>query len=76
MILRTRWKSRAHTFLQLNRDELLRLKTFEGVEDLRLDFGVVWRNGFVQSQYLTPKLVALAGELEIGLEISMYHSDE
>jgi len=63
-------------FLRSNREELLRLKTFEGVEDLRLDFGVSRRKTIGQYQFLPSELVTLAGELGLGLEISIYGSDD
>jgi hypothetical protein len=63
-------------FLKSNRDELLRLKTFEGVNNLRLDFGVNRRKVSGQYQFFPPDLVTLAGQLGLGLEISTYGTDE
>lgn len=62
-------------FLRSNREELFRLKTFAGVEDVRLDFAVSRREVFDQYQFLHAELVALAGALGMGLEISIYGPD-
>jgi hypothetical protein len=65
-------------FLQSNREELVRLTSFPGVEDVWLDFGIAWRQDVVtQTDSLSPNLVRLAGELGLGVEISHYPvSDE
>ena len=63
-------------FLKLHRDELKHLKQFEGIDDMRIDFGVERKTVFAQSHFLPADLVTLAGEIGIGLEISVYGSDE
>ena len=63
-------------FLRSNQAELSRLKSFEGVEELRLDFGVSRKDLFGQYQFLPPELVSLAGQLGLGLEVSIYGTDE
>ena len=65
----------AISFLTVHRDELLRLRSFPGVDGLLLDFPVYRRDVFVQSQSFPSELVALAGELGLGLELSIYVSD-
>ena len=65
----------ALAFLHRHSDELNRLANMNELEDLRLDFGVSRKNGFLQSSYLPPELVRLAGKLNIGIEISIYGAD-
>jgi hypothetical protein len=63
----------AEIWLSTNLTELLRLAAYTGVEDLRLDFGYNRRaNALVQSDYLPPSLLALAGKARIGIELSLY----
>jgi hypothetical protein len=60
-------------FLREHELELSRLSRFHGVTDMRLDFGHDRRpNAAVQSDYLPPELLALAGSLGIGIELSLY----
>ncbi len=63
-------------FLQANRKELAKLKRTKGVEDLMLDFGFSSRVGTeniaVQGEYLPPEFLRLAGELNIGIGLSIY----
>ena len=63
-------------FLVRNREEILRLKDCSEVADIRLDFGINRKNGFVQCSYLPPELLEVAGALKVGLEISIYGEDE
>jgi hypothetical protein len=63
-------------FLQKHKEDLARLRNCAGLEDVRLDFGVGRRSGFLQSSYLPPELLTLAGELGIGIEISIYGEDK
>jgi hypothetical protein len=62
-------------FLQMHKEEVGRLMRFEGLDGVDLDFGVNRKNGFLQSSYLPPELVTLAGALGVGLEISIYGED-
>lgn len=63
-------------FLEANRKELAKLKRTKGVEDLMLDFGFNSRVGTeniaVQGEYLPPEFLRLAGELNIGIGLSIY----
>lgn len=63
-------------FLQANRKELLRLKRTKGIEELMLDFGFSSRVGTeniaVQGEYLPPEFLRLAGELNVGIGLSIY----
>jgi hypothetical protein len=63
-------------FLKLNRKELSRLRGFDGMEEMGLDFGVYRKNGFLQSSVFPAELIALAGDLEMGIELSIYGEDE
>ncbi|RYD53369.1 MAG: hypothetical protein EOP52_04335 [Sphingobacteriales bacterium] len=68
-------------FLKRNYDKLVLLKSTKGVDFATLDFGIELRmysasgNGFCQSDFFPPALIKLAGELEIGIEISIYAPD-
>lgn len=63
-------------FLNTNEPELRRLRDFPGVTDLRLDFGLYFRNVAAQFDYLPPDLLASAGNLGIGIELSLYAASE
>jgi|SRR5918911_420384 hypothetical protein len=62
-------------FLRKHKEELARLIKFAGLEDARLDFGVSRKSGFLRSSYLPPELLTLAGEVGVGIEISIYGED-
>ena len=62
-------------FLRTHKEEVVRLRRFEGLDGIDLDFGVNRKNGFLQSSYLPPELVTLAGALGVGIEISIYGED-
>jgi hypothetical protein len=64
------------SFLSRHRVALRRLKQIEGVEDLTLDFGVADRDVAAQFDYFPPDLIAAAGSLGIGIEVSRYHAFE
>ena len=59
-------------FLSTHEAELLRLRNFPGVTDMRLDFGYYRRDVAAQFNYLPPDLIARAGRLAIGIELSLY----
>jgi hypothetical protein len=63
-------------FLKVNRKELLKLKHTKGVKDLMLDFAFDSRLGTknvaMQGEYLPAELLRLAGELDIGIGLSIY----
>ena len=63
-------------FLRMHKEEVARLMRFEGLEGVELDFGVHQKNGFLQSSYLSPELLSMAGALGIGIEISIYDEKE
>jgi hypothetical protein len=59
-------------FLKENQEELSRLRSFDGLEDMELDFGVYRKDGFLQSCVFPAELVALAGNWGIGIGLSIY----
>jgi hypothetical protein len=65
------------TFLREHEPELSRLSRYPGVSDIRLDFGYDRDpEAAVQCDYLPPDLLALAGSLGIGIELSLYPRDD
>jgi hypothetical protein len=62
----------AIAFLQRHDAELARLATIPEVSDRRLDFGYYRRDVFMQSEYLPPELLLLAGAHGIAIELSLY----
>src|SRR5262245_47250825 len=69
----------AVAFLARYEDELLKLRSAPGVEDLRLDFPVDLRidrrSVMAQFEYLPPELLRRAGALGLGIELSIYPQD-
>ena len=61
-------------FLAEQRSLLRGLRRVAGVETLTLDFGVADRAVAAQFDYFPPELIAAAGSLGIGFEISRYHA--
>lgn len=62
-------------FLREHGAELRELRAGSQVDDLRLDFSVWQRTGVAavtQSDYFPPELLKLAGDLGIGIEVSLY----
>ena len=59
-------------FLSTYEAELRRLHDFPGVTDMRLDFAYYRRDVLAQFDYLPPDLLARAGKLGIGIELSLY----
>lgn len=68
--------SDALAFLTTHAAELQRLRDFPGVTDVRLDFGHYRRDVVAQFDYLPPDLLARAGNLGIGIELSLYPAPE
>jgi hypothetical protein len=63
-------------FLRRHKAELAQLAALPGANDRRLDFGYDRRDVAVQCDYLPPELLALAGSLGIGIELSLYPQSE
>ncbi len=63
-------------FLTGYRESLGQLVKAHGVDDVMLDFAIMSRAGtggvFMQGEYLPPELLRLAGELNIGIALSLY----
>jgi hypothetical protein len=62
----------ATEFLRAQAKQLLRLRSFPGVQVVNIDFGVERRDVAIQCDYLTPELVGLAGSLGMGIGFSIY----
>lgn len=62
----------AMAFLRSNLAELQRLITFPGVEGVLIDFAVEARDTFTQSFSFPAELLRLAGDIGIGIMISLY----
>jgi hypothetical protein len=69
----------AIAFLKTHRQTLATLRSIPEVEDIRLDFPLDLRidreHVFAQFDYFPPELVALAGAIGCGLELSIYPRD-
>jgi hypothetical protein len=59
-------------FLETYKEDIEKLVAYPGVEEARLDFGINLREMFINSDYLPPKILALAGNLNIAIELSHY----
>jgi hypothetical protein len=64
----------ARRFLSQHEDELRRLGSFEGVEEICLDFGIRRRGGAAQSDLFPADLLWQAGALDIDLVVTRYDS--
>lgn len=65
----------AERFLRDHREEISKLRVFPGVEGLTLDFPVelrIGKNVWAQCDRFPASLVAIAGELGLSLELSIY----
>jgi hypothetical protein len=69
-------KEDAIAFLTTNRQELQRIMSFPGIEGACLDFGIYWRDVPMQCDHFPSELVAIAGELGLGIELSQYCPSE
>jgi hypothetical protein len=71
--------SDAIQFLRDHEEALARLKSTAGIDDMRLDFPVDLRidrkDVMAQFDYFPPELVARAGALGFGIELSIYPLD-
>jgi hypothetical protein len=61
-------------FLTLNeeREMILTLQSFDGVDEIGLDFGIDWRDCVAQFDHLPAELIRVCGELGLSIEISHY----
>jgi hypothetical protein len=54
-------------------EQITEIVSFEGIEEVTLDFGIALKeDNFVNSDYLPPELLQIAGRLGIGIELSHY----
>jgi hypothetical protein len=65
----------AIAFLEKHSDMIRMMVSFPGVEDAVLDFGIERRDVAVQCDRLPAKLVSLAGNVGLAIEISQYPID-
>lgn len=65
-------------FLKKHETEISKLMNDYLIDDIRMDFpyecNLYTKNEFMQSEYLPPELLYLAGKLKIGIELSHYAS--
>jgi hypothetical protein len=59
-------------YLEQNKNELVRLVAFLGVERVSLDFGIEERDIAAQSERFPPNLLRILGNLGIFLEFTLY----
>ncbi len=62
----------ATEFLRAQAKELLRLRSFPGVQMVNIDFGVERRDVAIQCDYLSQELIGLAGSLGMGIAFSIF----
>src|SRR5688572_3578051 len=60
----------AIAFFQSFRDELSRLKSFPGVDEIVLDIGIKWRDTYTHSDHLPAALLLQAGSAGIDIVLS------
>jgi hypothetical protein len=72
----SRQVSEAIKFLHANRDQILRLCSFPGVDGVTLDFGIARRDVLAQFDHLPAELIQIAGSLRLGIELSQYPVQE
>ena len=69
--------SEATEFLELHAPVIAKIVTFPGVQNAVLDFGVsIYEGHIAQFSYLPPRLIQLAANAGIGVEISHYACSE
>ena len=66
----------AGQFLERHEPELRAIVTFPGVQGAVLDFALAWRDVATQTDRLPASLLALAGNLGIGIDLSHYPVSE
>lgn len=62
----------ASAFLEMNHSEIRKMVVFPGVEGVVLNFGLELRDVAIHSDYLSPKLIQVAAQSGIGVELSHY----
>jgi len=63
-------------YLKENKNQIKSILSLPGLDGSSLDFGIVWRDVAVQSDYFPPELIKIAGELGLGIELSQYPPSE
>ena len=65
-------KEQAEVYLSDNLEQLKKVVQYQGVDNVYIDFGIEWRDVYIQSDYFPASLVKLAGEIGLGIEITQY----
>ncbi len=68
-------KADAIEYLEQNQNKIEEIMNLPGVEGACLDFGIHWRDVPVQCDNFPPKLIKLAGDLRLAIELSQYPPD-
>ena len=71
----TRQIKDAIQFLEQNRVEITNLRNLVGSDGIALDFSIWNKEVFGQHCYFPPLLLRLAGELGLGIELSIYQKE-
>lgn len=71
-----RQKQESIDYLTQNSAALKALLLNHKVIKAKIDFGIYMRDVIVQSDYFSPQLIKLCGELNLGIELSQYPNDE
>lgn len=69
-------KNDAITFLMDNKNQIQEIMKLPGNDGAVLDFAINRRDVFVQYDNFPPKLIRLAGNLNLGIELSQYPISE
>lgn len=72
----TRQVEQTVEFLEQHLNEVQRLVNVSGVDEGALCFGITRRDDVVQVNRMSPRLVALAGKLGLGIDLSHYPTEE
>lgn len=59
-------------YLIENEDEMKAIQELSGLDDVYLDFGIELRDVAIQSDYLPPELIILAGKFGLGIRMSQF----
>jgi len=59
-------------YLVKNEDKMKAIQQLNGLDDVYLDFGIEQIDFAVQSDYLPPELIQLAGKLGLGIRMSQF----
>ncbi len=69
-------KTDAIAFMKRHFNELNKIHLLDGLESAVLDFGILMRDVFIQSDVFPAELLFLAGQLGFDIELSQYRPSE